>query len=466
MKKFMDEKFLLSSITAETLYENYAKDMPIIDYHCHLSSQEICENKQFKNITEAWLYGDHYKWRAMRAYGIAEKYITGDASDYDKFLAWAKVIPMTIGNPLYHWTHLELQRFFGVEELLNEKTAPIIWEKVNALLARVEYRAKGLIERSKVEVICTTDDPVDSLEYHIKLKEDKSFRVKVLPTFRPDKAIEISKSDFRDWIANLGRVISKHIDCYDSLLAALKDRALFFDSVGCKVSDHGLDYFPYMEASKEEVSNIFLKAMNGEAVTPQEEEKYKTNILRFLGEIYSEFGWAMQLHINVIRNSNTRMLGELGPNTGYDAVNDSKPAQKLYRFLDSLELRNSLPKTILYTLNPADNYVLATIMGSFQGIGIKGKVQLGAAWWFLDNREGMLEQMKTLANVGLLSCFVGMLTDSRSFLSYTRHEYFRRILCNLIGEWVDNGEVPEDMELLGEIVKNISYYNAKNYFQV
>lgn len=466
MKKFMDEKFLLASEAAVNLYEKHAKNLPIIDYHCHLSPQEICENKQFKNITEAWLYGDHYKWRAMRAYGIEEKYITGDADDYEKFLAWAKVIPMTIGNPLYHWTHLELQRYFGVEEPLNEKTAPVIWDKVNALLANEEYRAKGLIKKSKVEVICTTDDPADSLEYHIKLKEDKEFPAKVLPTFRPDKAVEIRKSDFFEWIGMLGNVCGKRIEKYDELLAALKDRALFFNSVGCKISDHGLDYFPYIETSKEEASSIFDKAMEGEAVTLEEEEKYKTATLKFLGEVYAELGWAMQLHMNVIRNSNTRMFAKLGANTGYDVINDSKVAQKLFSFLDSLEVNKLLPKTILYTLNPVDNYVLATIMGAFQGEGIKGKVQFGAAWWFLDNKEGMIEQMKTLSSVGLLSCFVGMLTDSRSFLSYTRHEYFRRILCNLIGEWADNGEVPEDMDLLGKIVEDISYYNAKHYFGV
>ncbi|WP_163193457.1 glucuronate isomerase [Clostridium thermarum] len=464
MKKFMDKKFLLSTETAVSLYENHAKSLPIIDYHCHLSPQEICENKQFKNITEAWLYGDHYKWRAMRAYGIEEKYITGHADDYEKFMAWAKVIPMTIGNPLYHWTHLELQRFFGIEEPLNEKTAPAIWEKVNALLAKEEYRAKGLIRKSKVEVICTTDDPVDSLEYHIAIKEDKDFSVKVLPTFRPDRAVDIGKSDFLEWVGLLENACGKKIENYDDLLAALKDRALIFNSVGCRISDHGLDYFPYIETTKEEASSIFNKVMKGETISAEEEEKYKTYTLIFLGEVYAELGWAMQLHINVIRNSNTRMFRKIGANTGYDVINDSKLAHKLIGFLDSLEMNNKLPKTILYTLNPVDNYVLATIMGAFQGEGIKGKVQFGAAWWFLDNKEGMIEQMKTLSNVGLLSCFVGMLTDSRSFLSYTRHEYFRRILCNLIGEWVENGEVPDDMELVGKIVEDISYYNAKEYF--
>lgn len=464
MTKFMNENFMLTNDVAINLYHNSAKDMPIIDYHCHLNPKEIYENKQFKNITEAWLYGDHYKWRIMRAYGIEEKYITGDGSDFDKFMAWSKVVPMAVGNPLYHWTHLELQRFFGVHEVLNEKTAPAIWEKVNALLEKEEYRAKGLIQMSNVEVICTTDDPIDSLEYHMKLKESSDFSTKVLPTFRPDRALNINKPDFKDWITKLEEVYGNSIADYKTLLNALKSRAEFFDSIGCKISDHGLEYLPYIESTEEEVSEIFVKALKGEAVTFEEEEKYKTYSLKFLGKVYAELGWVMQLHMNVIRNNNTRMYGAIGVDAGYDSINDNRTAQKLGRLFDSLEVSKSLPKTILYTLNPADYYVLATMMGCFQGEGIKGKIQLGSAWWFLDNKEGMIEQMKILASTGLLSCFVGMLTDSRSFLSYTRHEYFRRIMCNLIGEWVTDGEVPEDMELVGDIVKGISYYNAKSYF--
>jgi glucuronate isomerase len=466
MKKFMDENFLLSNDTAVRFFHNYSKDMPIIDFHCHLNSKEIYENKKFKNITEAWLYGDHYKWRVMRAYGIDEKYITGDADDYEKFMAWAKVMPATIGNPLYHWTHLELQRFFGVYEILNEKTAPAIWEKVNGLIKSEDFSVKNLIKKSKVESLCTTDDPADSLEYHIKLKEDKEFGVKVLPAFRPDKALNINKSDLKQWIVNLGQVVGKQINDYNGLLEALEARAEFFHSVGCRISDHGLDYIPYLEASKEEVAGIFAKAVGGEKISNEEEEKYKTYTLKFLGGIYSRLDWAMQLHVNALRNNNTRMFEKLGPDTGYDSVNDRHIAYQLSRFLDSLEINNTLPKTILYTLNPKDNYVMATIMGSFHGSCVKGKLQLGAAWWFADTRDGMIEQMRTLANVGLLSCFVGMLTDSRSFLSYTRHEYFRRILCNMIGEWVENGEVPEDMDLLGGMVKDISYYNAKEYFGI
>lgn len=466
MKNFMDENFILSNYTAEKLYNNFAKDMPIIDYHCHLNPKEIYENKQFKNITEAWLYGDHYKWRAMRAFGIEEKYITGDASDYEKFLAWAKVIPMTIGNPLYHWTHLELQRFFGVYDVLNEKTAPAIWEKVNNLLAKEEFRALGLIAKSKVEVICTTDDPIDTLEYHIMMKDNEQFKVKVLPTFRPDKAVNIEKSDFTQWVEKLSSVSRRKIDNFADFLAALEDRTNFFNEVGCKVSDHGLDYMPYRESSVEEASVVFDKALKGEQLSLDEIEKYKTVVLKFFGSIYAKLGWAMQLHMNVVRNSNTRMFRTIGPDTGFDSINDYPVANQLSRFLDSLEAENQLPKTILYTLNPKDNYVLATTMGCFQGGGVKGKIQFGSAWWFIDNKEGMIEQMKTLAKVGLLSCFVGMLTDSRSFLSYTRHEYFRRILCNLLGEWIENGEVPSDMEHIGAIVKDICYYNSKEYFRL
>lgn len=464
MKKFMDEKFLLTNPTAINLFNNYAKDMHIIDYHCHINPKEIFENKKFNNITEAWLYGDHYKWKAMRALGIEEKYITGDAEDYDKFLAWAKTISMSIGNPLYHWTHLELQRFFGVYEVLNEKTAPAIWEKVNALLSGEGYRVRDLIKNSKVDIICTTDDPTDSLEYHKKIKESKDFDVKVLPAFRPDKALVINKIDFTIWVKKLGEVSGKNINDYSTLLEALEIRIRFFHENGCRVSDHALDYVPYLEASKEEVTKIFTKALNGEEVSLDDEKKYKTFTLNFLGKMYSKLGWTMELHLNAFRNANTRMFNKIGPDTGYDAINDSDVTYPLIKFLDSLEKEDSLPKTILYSLNPNDNYTLGAIIGCFQGSGILGKIQLGAAWWYNDTKDGMLAQMKTLSNVGLLSTFLGMLTDSRSFLSYTRHEYFRRILCNMLGEWVEDGEIPDDMEFLGKIVQNISYYNAKNYF--
>ena len=466
MKKFMDENFLLSNETAIKLYYNYAKDMPIIDYHCHLNPKEIYENKQFKNITEAWLYGDHYKWRAMRSNGIDEKYITGNASDYEKFMAWAKTMPMAIGNPLYHWTHLELQRYFGIYEVLNEKTAPAIWEKVNQQLSGEGFRARDLIVKSNVKALCTTDDPIDSLEYHIKLKEDTKFGGVVLPALRPDKGLLINKDTFIPWVGMLAEVSKINIKNYDEFLKALESRVRFFHSVGCRISDHGLDSLTYIEASKEEVSGIFAKVLSGESATKDEESKYRTSTLQFLGRLYSELGWTMQLHLAAQRNNNTRMLKQIGPDTGFDSINDEKIAYPLSRLLDSLETNNSLPKTILYTLNPKDNYVLSTMLGNFQGTEVPGKVQFGAAWWFLDSKEGMIDQMKTLANTGLLSRFVGMLTDSRSFLSYTRHEYFRRIMCNLIGEWVENGEIPEDMELLGSIVQGICYNNAKAYFGI
>lgn len=461
----MDENFLLASDTAIELYHNYAKDMPIIDYHCHIDPKEIYENKKFKNITEAWLYGDHYKWRAMRINGIDEQCITGNASDYDKFMAWAQTISMSIGNPLYHWTHLELQRFFGIHEALDEDTAPAIWEKINELLNGEGFRARDLITKSNVEAICTTDDPIDTLEYHIKLKEDSSFNVKVLPTFRPDCGVEIKGSNFLSWVKKLEQVSEIDITSYEELLQALESRVRFFHSVGCRLSDHGLDVkVVYAETSKEEAAAIFTKALEGKGISEEEEKKYKTYTIRFLGKLYHELGWTMQLHIGALRSNNKRMLEKIGPNTGFDSINDACIAEPLSRLLDALESENSLPKTILYTLNPKDNYVLGTMIGNFQGDGIPGKMQFGAAWWFNDNKDGMIEQMKALANLGLLSRFVGMLTDSRSFLSYTRHEYFRRIACNLIGEWVENGEVPANMKLLKNIVQGICYKNANEYF--
>lgn len=462
----MDENFLLSNDTAISLYHNHAKNMPIIDYHCHLNSKEIFENKKFKNITEAWLYGDHYKWRAMRSNGIDEKYITGDASDYEKFMAWSKTMPMAIGNPLYHWTHLELQRYFGIYEPLSEKTAPVIWKKANALINKGGFGARDLIKKSNVKAICTTDDPTDSLEYHIKLKEDSEFDVKVLPTFRPDNGVEINKAGFKYWVEKLGQVVGKAINSFDEFLGALETRVEFFHSVGCRLSDHGLGGVTYMEASKEELAEIFAKALKGETVSKDDESKYRTYTVQFLSRLYSKLGWTMQIHMGALRNNNTKMFKKIGPDTGFDSVNDEQIAYPLSRLLDSLAVEDSLPKVILYNLNPKDNYVLGAMLGNFQGSEIPGKIQFGSAWWFLDNKQGMIDQMTALANLGLLSRFVGMLTDSRSFLSYPRHEYFRRILCNLIGEWVENGEVPYDMDLLGSIVKGISYNNAKEYFGI
>ena len=465
MKNFMCEDFLLSNETAVRLYHDYAKTMPIMDYHCHLNPKEIYENKQFKNITEVWLYGDHYKWRAMRSNGVDEKFITGDGSDYEKFLAFAKTVPMLLGNPLYHWVHLELQRFFGINEVLNEKTAPAIWEKVNKMLSGEGFRVKDLIKKSNVTVICTTDDPIDSLEYHQKIKADKNFNVRVLPAFRPDKGVEISRGFFLPWLEKLVEVNGSAINNYSEFLQALKARVNYFHENGCRVSDHALDSVPYAEASLAEVEAIFVKALKKDTLSLLETEQFRTYTLKFLSGLYTKLEWTMQFHLNAMRNNNTAMFNKLGADVGFDSINDSSIAYPLSRLLDSIETEYTLPKTIIYSLNALDNDVIGTMLGNFQG-GIPGKIQFGAAWWFNDTKEGMIAQMKSLANLGLLSRFVGMLTDSRSFLSYTRHEYFRRILCNLIGEWVENGEFPNDMELFGSIVEGICYNNAKEYFKI
>ena len=464
MKKFMDEDFILNNEIAVKLYHQFAKDMPIIDYHCHLNPKEIAENKSYRNITEIWLGGDHYKWKAMRSNGVEEKYITGDAEDKEKFLKWAQTVPSTIGNPLYHWTHLELKRYFGIDTLLSPETAEEIWEKCNTLLQKSEFTSRSLINRSNVKVICTTDDPVDSLAYHKSIAEDETFDVKVLPTLRPDKGINIDKEGFADWINKLALAVGDQISNFGDLLKALGARVKFFDEQGCRVSDHALDPVVFEEGTEAEVNEIFLKALKGEKLTESEIRKYKTQVLLFLGKEYAKLGWVMQLHIGTIRNVNSRMMNLLGPDTGFDTIGDESFAQPLAKFLDALDRTNELPKTILYCLNPRDNEVLATMIGSFQGGGIPGKIQFGSGWWFNDQKDGMIRQMIALSNVGLISRFVGMLTDSRSFLSYIRHEYFRRILCNLLGEWVENGEVPEDMDLLGKVVKDICYYNANDYF--
>ncbi|TYP69588.1 glucuronate isomerase [Paenibacillus methanolicus] len=467
MKPFLDDQFLLTNAVAEQLYHEHAAKLPIIDYHCHLDPKEIYENKQFANLTAIWLYGDHYKWRALRANGVPEQLVTGGegVSDYDRFLAWAKTVPATLGNPLYHWSHLELARYFGITELINEKNAPAIWEQANAKLATDAFRVRDLIAANKVEVICTTDDPADTLEYHIGIREIEGFDCRVLPSFRPDKALEIRRATFLPWLDKLAAVHGAPIGDYDGLLAALEGRARFFDEQGCRVSDHALDYVPYAETTKAEAAAIFARAAAGESVTLEEEKKYKTFTLLFLGNLYRELGWAMQLHIHAARNGSSRMFAKLGPDTGFDSVNEGEVAYPLSRLLDRLDSEGGLPRTILYSLNPNDYDVLGTLMGSFQGDGIPGKIQLGAAWWFNDTKDGMLAQMNALANYGLLSRFVGMLTDSRSFLSYTRHEYFRRILCNMLGEWVARGEAPHDMELLGGMVEDICYGNAKRYFE-
>jgi glucuronate isomerase len=461
---FMDDDFLLTNPTAKTLYHEYAAKMPIIDYHCHLIPREISDNRTFRNLTEAWLSGDHYKWRAMRAAGVEERFITGHATDEEKFFAYARTLPQAVGNPLYHWSHLELRRYFGIDDIINEANAPAIWTKANERLSGPGFSARDFIIKSKVRVICTTDDPADSLEYHLKLREERSFPVKVLPSFRPDRALNIEMDGFPQYMRRLGESAGVAIARFDDLLVALEKRIAFFRQAGCVVSDHALDEVPYAEAGEREISDIFRKAMDGGSVSREEAWKYKTRLLIFLGKQYAKHGWAMQYHINAHRNNNSRMLSLLGPDTGYDAMNDTPVAHTLTRLLDALEKEEALPKTILYSLNPTQNHLLAAIMGSFQGGGVPGKLQLGSAWWFNDTKEGMIAQMKALAEIGLLGRFVGMLTDSRSFLSYTRHEYFRRILCNLIGEWVEGGELPADEAWLGGIVQDICFNNANNYF--
>lgn len=464
MKAFLDEQFLLNSQTAEKLYHEFAKNLPIIDYHCHLSPKEIYENKRFQNITEAWLYGDHYKWRAMRANGIPETHITGDASDDEKFLAWAKTVPMTIGNPLYHWTHLELRRYFDVEELLNEESADIIWKKVNEKLQGDGFGARDFIVKSNVETVVTTDDPVDSLIYHQQLREE-GFSVQVLPGFRPDKALDITNDLFIEYVHQLAEVSSIKIESYQDFIKALHMRIDFFHEQGCLISDHAINEMTYEDTTEEEATIIFHKRMSGHPLTEKEKVQFKTHTFIELGQAYAQRGWAMQLHINALRNNNFKMFERLGPDTGYDAMNDEDIAKPLCRVLDRLEQAHALPKTILYSLNPRDNVVISTIAGSFQDGKTPGKMQHGTAWWFNDTKQGMTEQMMALSSIGLISRFIGMLTDSRSFLSYTRHEYFRRLLCDIIGDWVEKGEAPNDLNLLGGMVKGISYENAKQYFQ-
>ena len=447
----VNDSFMLKSKTAKKLY-NMIKDMPIIDYHCHLVPKMIAEDYKFKNAYELFLGGDHYKWRQMRSNGIDEEYVTGSAPDYEKFLAFAKTLPLLIGNPMYHWTHLELKSYFGIDEELNEESCERIWNKVGELLDLPEYSAKNLIKRSGVEVICTTDDPADTLEYHKTLRD---FEVKILPTFRPDKAVEIGKETFIPYINSIG------VKSYSELTEWIKTRIAFFDSYGCRLSDHALEYVPFAEGDPEAAFN---KRMAGEELSECEIDSFKTAMLAVCAEEYTRLGWAMQLHIGALRNNNRRMYEKLGPDTGFDSINDLEIAEKLSSFMNKLEYADILPKTILYTLNPKDNYTLGTMLGSFQKAPTPGKIQFGSGWWFNDQRDGMEAQMQALANLGMLSHFVGMLTDSRSFVSYTRHEYFRRILCNLIGKWVEEGEYPANYKTLEKIVKGIAYENAKTYF--
>ncbi len=446
--------FMLKGETAKKLYHTYAENMPIIDYHCHLVPKQIAENYRFRNITDLFLGGDHYKWRQMRTFGIEEKYITGDAPDYDKFIKYAEMMPYLIGNPIFHWTHLELKRYFDIDDMLCPETADAIWEKCNALLATEEYSARNLIVRSNVKALCTTDDPIDSLEYHKQLREE-GYEVKVLPTFRPDKLINIDKDTFVDYIGQLGATT------YEEVVAKLRERIAYFHDAGCRLSDHGVDFIFYGEG---DAKAAFDKAMRGEKVTREEADAYKTALMLVCSEEYTRLDWTMQIHMGALRNNNTVMFNKIGADTGFDSINDDRVAEPLSKLLNAMNSNGTLPKTILYNLNPKDNYVLATMLGNFQSAPYKGKIQFGSGWWFNDQRDGMEAQMKALGNLGMLSCFVGMLTDSRSFVSYPRHEYFRRILCNLLGEWVDNGEYPANEKYLGEIVQNICYRNADSYF--
>ncbi|MBU9721007.1 MULTISPECIES: glucuronate isomerase [Bacillaceae] len=466
MKPFIHDDFLLPNEASRTLYHGYAKDMPIYDYHCHLSPQEIAENKFFKNMTEIWLDGDHYKWRALRALGVEEKYITGDASDYDKFQQWAKTVPYTMGNPLYHWTHLELKRYFDTDILLSEETGDELWNHCNELLQKPEFSAQKIIEKSNVELIGTTDDPIDDLNYHKQIKNNENISCKVLPSFRPDMAVELAKPGFNEYVEKLANVSEVSINSYGDFLKAIEKRANYFHEVGCRISDHGLETLPYEPCTEKEAADIFSKARQGEAIAPVEEEKYKTHTLLFLGRLYHSLGWAMQLHVGPLRDNSERMFNKVGANTGFDSINDFNLAKQLNGFLNALDITNELPKTIIYSLNPNHNYVIATACGNFQGEGQKGKVQFGSGWWFNDQKDGMLRQMTDLSNLGLLSTFIGMLTDSRSFLSYTRHEYFRRLLCQLVGGWVEAGEAPRDYAFLGKMIQDICYNNAVNYFDV
>ncbi|WP_294351645.1 glucuronate isomerase [uncultured Clostridium sp.] len=465
MKEFMGEDFLLSNDIAKKLYNDYAKDMPIFDYHCHLIPEQIAKDIKYNNITEIWLYGDYYKWRAMRSYGIDEKYITGDASDFEKFKAFATVMPYLIGNPIYHWSHLELKRYFGVNETLSEKNAEEVWNKCNEVIKSNGFTAKKLIMKSNVKYIGTTDDPADSLEFHREIAKDKDFTCEVRPVWRPDKAVKIGNEGFAEYIKVLGATENTEITSFNELLEVLKKRLQFFVENGCTITDHAMDRVYFRNTTEEEVDGILKKALRGEELTQEEVEKYSTLIMIKLIEMYHSHGMVLQLHIGALRNNNSRMFKKLGPDVGFDSIDDGEVAQSLSKLLDTLDSEDKLPKTILYCLNPRDNEVLATMLGNFQGGGIAGKIQFGSGWWFNDQKDGMIRQMTALSQLGLISKFVGMLTDSRSFLSYTRHEYFRRILCNYLGEIVENGEYPADMEVLGDVVQDICFNNANKYFR-
>ncbi|MFW6277641.1 MAG: glucuronate isomerase [Prolixibacteraceae bacterium] len=464
MKKFMDENFLLQTKTAQELYHKHAAKMPVFDYHCHIPPNEIAEDKQFENLTQIWLYGDHYKWRAMRTNGVEEKYCTGDASDWEKFEKWAETVPHTIRNPLYHWTHLELKRFFGIEKLLSPETAKEIWDECNAKLQTPEYSVRNIIRMANVNTICTTDDPVDSLEYHRQIKAD-GFEVAVLPAWRPDKAMAVENtSAFNSYVDKLAGAAKMNIDSFESFMNAIDIRHRFFHENGCRLSDHGLETAIAEDYTQDEIKDKFTKIRSGNDLNQNEILQFKSCMLYEFGIMDHSRGWVQQYHIGALRNNSTRLFKHLGPDTGFDSIGDFEVARPLSKLLDRLDMNNKLAKTILYNLNPRDNYLIGTMIGNFQDGSVPGKMQFGSGWWFMDQKQGMEMQLNALSNLGLLSRFVGMLTDSRSFLSYPRHEYFRRTLCNLLGTDVENGEIPHNIELLGTMVENICFYNAKNYF--
>jgi glucuronate isomerase len=461
--KFIHEDFLLHTRTARRLYHEFAEGEPIFDYHCHLPPRDLAENRQFNNLFEIWLEGDHYKWRAMRSNGVGEHYCTGAATPFEKFQAWAATVPYTLRNPLYHWTHLELKRYFGIDELLNKESAARIWKKANAQLATPSYSTQGILGKFKVAALCTTDDPVDDLQHHQKLAAS-GLVTRILPAFRPDRAMAVHLPEtFNPWVQKLAAVANIEIRKFDSFLEALRARHVFFHAQGCRLSDHGLNNCYADFCSEKVAAGIFDRARRGQAASPQEQSQFASFMMLLFGRLDAEKGWVKQLHLGAQRSNNTRLLREIGPDTGFDSIGDFPQAAALAAYLDRLDQEKALPKTIIYNLNPADNYTFATMLGNFQDGSIPGKIQLGSGWWFLDQKEGMEWQMNALSSLGLLSRFVGMVTDSRSFMSYPRHEYFRRVLCNLIGRDVENGELPNDKGLLGPMIRNICFGNASNY---
>jgi glucuronate isomerase len=464
MKKFLDENFLLENETAITLYHDFAKQMPVIDYHCHLSPQQIAEDHQFQNITQAWLYGDHYKWRAMRTNGVDEAFITGSKGDGEKFEAWAKTVPYTLRNPLYHWTHLELQRYFDIHTILDENSAKEIYKNASAKMASQEYSVRGLLKKMNVKVVCTTDDPIDDLAFHQSFAKENT-DVKMYPAWRPDAAMNADNVEkFNEYIAKVKAVTGMDVDTFTDYLSALKNRHEYFAANGCTLSDHGLEEMYAEDFTEEEIKAIYAKIRSGKDLELTEAKKFKSAMLYYFAIWDAEKGWVQQFHLGALRNNNTRMLTQLGPDTGWDSIGDFSQAKALSKFLNKLDTENKLAKTILYNLNPSDNELMATMIGNFNDGSTPGKIQFGSGWWFLDQKDGMNKQLNALSNMGLLSKFVGMLTDSRSFLSFPRHEYFRRILCNLFGTEIEKGEIPNDIQWVGKIIQDICFNNAKNYF--